>query len=228
MFAAFVEFFVWLLSHCCFLRFPRLLHETRISAAYKEDEDEYAMPIVYTPQVLASYLLNKIKTENWDGEKIYKNLSEFCDIYGGDYQTRCVLSEDDSLSPTAEKHAALDELLKLYKIEYEAGTVSFLKELINISALNKLSQIVDTLNDIEGEDGVVAGSVTSAQPLSDEQYAAALQRLETIAPEGAKLRVKREVDPKLLGGLVLQVGSKALDLSVASHLAKFETTLRSM
>ena len=62
--------------------------------------------------------------------------------------------------------------------------------------------------------------VTSAVPLSQEQQNAILQQLR--GNHGAALDVTFEVDPAILGGLIVRVGDQVLDDSVRSRLVAIQ------
>jgi F-type H+-transporting ATPase subunit b len=74
-------------------------------------------------------------------------------------------------------------------------------------------------SDFQGE----TAQVTSALPLSQEE-AEAVQR-DVLAKAGAK-EVTFRVDPTILGGLVIRVGDKVLDSSVAGKLEGLRQSLR--
>jgi F-type H+-transporting ATPase subunit b len=73
--------------------------------------------------------------------------------------------------------------------------------------------------DFRGE----TAQVTSALPLSDEECEAV--RRDVLAKAGAK-EVTFRVDPSILGGLVIRVGDKVLDSSVAGRLEGLRQNLR--
>ncbi len=64
--------------------------------------------------------------------------------------------------------------------------------------------------------GEVTAEVASAHPLTDEQLATLEQKLR--AREGRTVKVKTRVEPELLGGLVVTIGSKRIDGSIRSRL----------
>jgi F-type H+-transporting ATPase subunit delta len=64
--------------------------------------------------------------------------------------------------------------------------------------------------------GEVTAEVTSAHALTDEQITALEQKLR--AREGCTVKLKTSVDPDLLGGLVVTVGSKRIDGSIRTRL----------
>ncbi|WP_305096544.1 F0F1 ATP synthase subunit delta [Croceibacterium aestuarii] len=64
--------------------------------------------------------------------------------------------------------------------------------------------------------GEVTAEVASAHALSDKQIAALEGKLR--AREGRTVKLKTRVDPSLLGGLVVTVGSKRIDGSIRTRL----------
>ena len=64
--------------------------------------------------------------------------------------------------------------------------------------------------------GEVTAEVASAHPLTDEQLSTLEQKLR--AREGRTVKVKTRVEPDLLGGLVVTIGSKRIDSSIRSRL----------
>lgn len=64
--------------------------------------------------------------------------------------------------------------------------------------------------------GEVSAEVASAHALTDEQLAQLEQKLR--AREGRTVKLKSRVDPDLLGGLVVTIGSKRIDSSIRTRL----------
>ena len=72
--------------------------------------------------------------------------------------------------------------------------------------------------------GEVTAEVVSATPLSEEQ----LEEVKVAAADfaGRAVSVETEVDPSLLGGLVVRVGSRMLDASLKTKLLHLEQSMR--
>ena len=72
--------------------------------------------------------------------------------------------------------------------------------------------------------GEVTAEVTSAKALSGEQS----QRLsETLrARFGKDVKIDETVDPAIIGGLIVKVGSKMIDTSIASRLAAMKNSMK--
>ena len=64
--------------------------------------------------------------------------------------------------------------------------------------------------------GEVTAEVTSAHALSEEQLETLRQKL--TAREGRTVKLKPSVDPDLLGGLVVTIGSQRIDGSIRTRL----------
>jgi F-type H+-transporting ATPase subunit delta len=72
--------------------------------------------------------------------------------------------------------------------------------------------------------GEVGAEVVSAVPLSPEQLESVERQLS--AAVGQTVKLSTEVDPGLLGGLVVRVGSRMIDASIRTKLHQLELALK--
>lgn len=72
--------------------------------------------------------------------------------------------------------------------------------------------------------GEVTAQVTAAQELSPEQRAALDERLRRAV--GSKVSVDIRVDPALLGGIVVRVGSRMVDASLKTKLHRLQLAMK--
>ena len=72
--------------------------------------------------------------------------------------------------------------------------------------------------------GEMTAEVQSATPLSDQQLAALKSTLK--ASYGKDVRLDATVDPSLLGGLVVKVGSRMFDSSLRTKLMNLKVVLK--
>jgi len=72
--------------------------------------------------------------------------------------------------------------------------------------------------------GEVVAEVKSAVPLSETQLAALKEKLKGSV--GKNVRVDAQVDPALLGGLVVRIGSRMIDSSLRTKLSGLKVTLK--
>jgi F-type H+-transporting ATPase subunit delta len=72
--------------------------------------------------------------------------------------------------------------------------------------------------------GEITAEVTSARPLADDQVAAIKQHLRSRM--GRDIAVDLSVDPAILGGLVVKVGSQMIDSSIRTKLNTLAHTMK--
>ncbi|EHA50523.1 ATP synthase F0 subcomplex subunit OSCP atp5 [Pyricularia oryzae] len=160
-----------------------------------------------------------------------------------------------SLEPTARGLSQLEQLVKkdpklatilgaptltasdksaiVAELEKSSGSSSAaVKNLLEVLAENNRLGLLPEVCSKFGElmsaaRGEVEMTVTSAQPLDNRT----LSRLETAVAKssyvgaGKKLKVTNQVNPDIVGGLVVEVGDRTIDLSVSSKLAKMNKLL---
>ena len=71
--------------------------------------------------------------------------------------------------------------------------------------------------------GITHATATSASPLTKDEVAALARRLEEYT--GGRVELDVQVDPSLLGGLVVRVGDRLIDGSVRSRLERLRNQL---
>jgi F-type H+-transporting ATPase subunit delta len=104
-------------------------------------------------------------------------------------------------------------------------TQQFLGLLAHKRRLFALPQIITAYQAMLGQHkGEVSAEVTSAVALTDEQLAAVKEQLRKAV--GQSVTLATAVDPRLLGGLVVRVGSRMLDASLRTKLQRLETAMR--
>jgi F-type H+-transporting ATPase subunit delta len=87
--------------------------------------------------------------------------------------------------------------------------------------LGEITDEFDTL--VAAEEQILDVELTTAHELSDEEFGRILGRIE--AQSGRKVQATRQVDPDLIGGIVLQAGSMRLDASVRGRLERLRHEL---
>ena len=74
------------------------------------------------------------------------------------------------------------------------------------------------------ERGEASAEVTSAHPLSDPQMAELKAALKATA--GSDVRIETRVDPSILGGLVVKLGSRMIDSSLKTKLNNLKFAMK--
>jgi F-type H+-transporting ATPase subunit delta len=96
-------------------------------------------------------------------------------------------------------------------------TANFLGVLAGNRRLTQLGAIIRFFNLLSAEHrGETTAEVTSAHPLDDQQVAALKTNLKSRV--GRDVAVDLTVDPTILGGLVVKIGSQMIDGSIRTKL----------
>jgi F-type H+-transporting ATPase subunit delta len=99
------------------------------------------------------------------------------------------------------------------------GTVAQKRRLFALEAM--IASFRDMLAKKRGQ---VSALVESAHPLSDDQVAKIKETLK--AQIGSDVTLETSVDPGLLGGLVVRVGSRMIDSSLRTKLNRLQLNLK--
>jgi F-type H+-transporting ATPase subunit delta len=104
-------------------------------------------------------------------------------------------------------------------------TQNFIGVLAANRRLSVLPEIVRAFATIAAaQRGEVTAEVTSAHPLDDNQLAQLAQKLK--AREGKEVKIKASVDPAILGGLVVRIGSRQIDSSIRTRLNSLANAMK--
>ncbi|KAL6855213.1 ATP synthase F0 subcomplex subunit OSCP atp5 [Amphichorda felina] len=128
---------------------------------------------------------------------------------------------------SADKAAIVAELTKQSGAQ-DATVKNFLDTLAENNRLGLLGGVCEKFSTIiSAARGEVEMKVTSAQSLDNKT----LSRLESAVAKsayvgpGKKLKVTNEVNPDIVGGLIVEVGDRTIDLSVSARIAKMNKLL---
>jgi F-type H+-transporting ATPase subunit delta len=129
------------------------------------------------------------------------------------------LLRNPQLDPRA-RAKALQDLLA----DGEELLRNFLLVLVDKGRTGQLEEIAREFERLVAEhEGIVHAELTTAIELSDEEARDLLSRIEDST--GRKVEATRKVDPSLIGGIVLQIGSYRLDASVRGRLNRLRREL---
>ncbi len=111
----------------------------------------------------------------------------------------------------------------------KAGAQDLTRRFVQVLAYNRrLFVLPDAIEVFLGElarrRGEITAHVSSAIELSDEHRDALTESLRKAM--GGKIRLETKVDPGLIGGLVVRVGSRMIDNSLRSKLQRLQLTMK--
>ena len=116
--------------------------------------------------------------------------------------------------------AALGPSLQLDPI-----TTNFLGVVARNGRKRELAAIVRMFKRLAADHrGEVSAEVTSAHPLKDDQLDALKAQLRARA--GRDVAIEAQVDPAILGGIVVKLGSQMIDASIRTKLNRLATAMK--
>ena len=127
-----------------------------------------------------------------------------------------VLSREDQ----AKAIAALSE---------RAGLSELTRDFLGVAAGNRRlfavpAMIEAYLNQLAERRGEVTAEITTAQPLNETQQNTLGEQLRRAV--GRRVTVDLRVDPSLLGGMIVKVGSRMIDGSLKSRLHRLQLAMK--
>ncbi|MAV88902.1 MAG: F0F1 ATP synthase subunit delta [Rhodospirillaceae bacterium] len=113
----------------------------------------------------------------------------------------------------------------LTKMKVSQLTQQFVGVLSTNRRLSILKQIIsDFLQMLSSIRGEMTAYVSSAKPLTEEQKSHLIKVLEGLVD--GKVYLNLDVNPDLLGGLVVKIGSKMVDSSIQTKLQHLQLAMR--
>jgi ATP synthase F1 delta subunit len=147
-------------------------------------------------------------------DKVHDELGEFADALNGSRELQVFL-----FSPyfsTKEKSEGLDKAIS----GADETTVNFLKLLIEKHRMPVVFRVRAELEKLwEDENKLLPVTITSAVELSKDTVKLIGDRISEQTDR--KVDLSANVDPDILGGIVVQVGNSVLDASIRNRLENF-------
>ena len=111
----------------------------------------------------------------------------------------------------------------------KAGFSQLTRNFLGVAARNRrlfvLPQVITGyLRELAERRGEVTAEVTAAKPLTPAQTEAVNEQLRKAV--GRKVAVDLRIDPGLLGGLIVKVGSRMVDASLKSKLSRLQLAMK--
>lgn len=111
------------------------------------------------------------------------------------------------------------------KLGLDPVTANFLGVLAKNGRKNQLQNVIRAFRRLAAEHrGETTADVITAHPLNDDQLAQLKQQLRTRA--GRDVTIDATVDPTILGGIVVKLGSQQIDASIRTKLNRLASAMK--
>ncbi len=111
------------------------------------------------------------------------------------------------------------------QLQVDPITANFLGVLARNGRKNALRPVIRAFRRLAAEHrGETTAEIVTAHPLNDDQVAALQSQLRTRA--GRDVTIDAAVDPAILGGIVVKLGSQRIDASVRTKLNRLASAMK--
>ncbi|XP_037088236.1 ATP synthase subunit O, mitochondrial-like [Pollicipes pollicipes] len=151
-------------------------------------------------------------------DKVEKDLIEVQDLLKTDTMFRNFV-----LNPTLQKEAKRQAMeMVATKKKTADSTKNLLLLMAENGRLNKLDSVATSFRTLmAAHRGEVVCEVTTAKPLDAAGQKEVEATLKAFLKKGEVLKYSTKVDPAIVGGMVVTVGDKYVDMSIASRIKKY-------
>merc|ERR1711881_655058 len=160
----------------------------------------------------------KVASEKGDAGKVEKDLAQFKTQLGNEAMGQLLNN------PSIPKKAKIDAVGALMKKSgFAEPTQNFFSLLAENGRLNETAQIIDKFEQLQkAAKGEIVADVTVADELTAAQKKSLEKSLKSFLDKGAKLSLNVQVKPEILGGLVVDVGDKHINMSILSRIPQLQ------
>ncbi len=128
-------------------------------------------------------------------------------------------------SPVLEVESKKAALEKIFGKNVTPSFLNFLKLLADRQRIGLLDSVLERLLELyRDQRNIALATVTSATALDEDQQAELLKKIGSIAGTN-NLELNLKVDPDLIGGFVVKVGSKVIDASLSGQVRRLGLSL---
>ena len=111
------------------------------------------------------------------------------------------------------------------KLQLDPITTNFVGVLARNGRKNALGPVIRAFRRLASEHrGETTAEVITARPLNDDQMAALKTQLRARA--GRDVAIEATVDPQILGGIVVKLGSQQVDASIRTKLNRLASAMK--
>lgn len=166
--------------------------------------------------------LADVAFEHKDGGKIRQDLTDLAAVFGASADLRNLLA-NPSVSAESKKSVAA-EVSDRMGMHKEARNLMFL--LIDHGRTGIVGEIQDAFEaEMNRRAGIVDAIISTAHELSSPEKSQLVQALEKVT--GKKVEAQYKLDPRLIGGTTVRIGSTIYDSSVRERLNRLRAEMES-
>merc|ERR1712010_152022 len=163
----------------------------------------------------------KVASEKGDLAKVEKDLGGFKSHMGSE-AVQQLLS-----NPSIPKNSKIDAGQALMeKSGYTESTKNFFAIVAENGRLQETGAIIEKFEELQrAAKGEMYAEVTVADELTDKQKKSLQKSLNGFIDKGQKLSMSVKVKPEILGGLIVDVGDKHINMSILARIQQLQQAI---
>ncbi len=166
--------------------------------------------------------LYQLATEAKQVDDILLDLSSFNELIDNNVDLQTLIYSP--VFGVDEKASAVTQILKKAKANVLA--IQFVGTIAKNGRLFAISSIISAfIKEVDNRRGKISAEVVSAIPLDDRRQAKIQESIISLA-DAEDVSLVMRVDPSLIGGLVIRIGSRMFDTSIKTKLNRLESAMK--
>uniref|UniRef100_A0A8D8VUM8 Oligomycin sensitivity conferral protein n=1 Tax=Cacopsylla melanoneura TaxID=428564 RepID=A0A8D8VUM8_9HEMI len=135
---------------------------------------------------------------------------------------------DFAFDPTIKKTLKIEAIKSIgQKLKFSVASINLLALLAENGKLKKIDGVLTNFSILmAAHRGDLPVEVVTARPLSEEDKAELQSTLKLFAKKGENILLTTKVNPALIGGMIVSIAGKYVDMSVASKIKKYTDLLQ--
>ena len=114
------------------------------------------------------------------------------------------------------------------KVNLNVATTNLLELMAENGRLNKVNQVINAFKLIMAANrGEVVCEVTTAKPLDGDMKSKLESALKSFLAPGQTILLTTKVNPSIIGGMLVSIGDKYVDMSIASKVKMYSDIVKS-
>merc|ERR1712188_290435 len=160
----------------------------------------------------------RVATDKGETAKVEKDLNGFKSHMGSEAVQQLLTN------PSIPKNSKIDAVSALMeKSGYCDSTKNFFAIVAENGRLKEIEAIIGKFDELQrAAKGEMYAEVTVADELTDKQKKALQKSLGAFITKGQKLSMNVQVKPEILGGLIVDVGDKHVNMSILSRIQQLQ------
>ena len=178
------------------------------------------MPLLNTITTPYAEAFLQVAESRKEVEEIVSQSKSILEIWSQSLDFRDAMS-----SPVLEVETKKEILEKIFANEVTPSFLNLLKLLADRQRIGILNSVLERLLELYREQRNIAlATVTSATALNDDQQTEIMKTVQSVAGTD-NLELDLKVDPDLIGGFIINVGSKVIDASLSGQVRRLGLAL---